>query len=83
MRYKASNQVVLIGKPKIATAEQKTPKFIDKYDVADLLNINACKIPSLVRKNMIPHLCLPTGDIVFILEDVIGWAKSFRVGHNS
>lgn len=52
--------------------------FLDQYDVAEILLISTRRVQSLVERNALPHILLPTGEIRFDIDDIHKWIEAHK-----
>jgi hypothetical protein len=58
---------------------QDTPTHFWEYrDVAFWLNVHTKRVKELVRDQLIPHLKLPTGEVLFDPDELATWVRQFR-----
>jgi hypothetical protein len=52
--------------------------FLDQYDVAQILLVSTRRVQSLVERNALPHILLPTGEIRFDIDDIYKWIEAHK-----
>lgn len=53
-------------------------EYLAPDEVATLLHLTPRELERLTREDVIPHIALPTGDVLYIRSDIDAWVASLR-----
>ena len=55
-----------------------TPRLLTARETAAVLRLSATRVLRLARAGELPHVALPTGEIVFDLKDLARWIAAHK-----